>query len=127
MKLRGVLLLWAALAVACGPNVHLQQYATAPPQKVCDPKTLAKYDVVPPGSTLLAEVGYGDTGFSVSCGVARNLARLHSLACRIGADAIQIVAENYPNFVSTCYRVHAALYKLPSDTSAEQPPGAEPQ
>jgi hypothetical protein len=99
----------------------------APPQQSCDPKVFKRYDVIPPGSTLLAEVGYGDTGFSVSCGVAHNMARLHSLACRIGADAIQIVAENYSNFVSTCYRVHAALYKLPLDTSAQQPSGVESQ
>ena len=111
------------IAVAgCGPRVHFRQYGSAPVPRFCDPKTIAKGESVPEGATLLAEVGYGETGFSVSCGVARNRHRLRTKACQIGADAIAIVAENYPNWVSTCYRVRAKLYKLPAaDTAALSP------
>lgn len=113
---RSIVFLLGVLVAACGPNVHLKNHASFPPQAFCEPTTFELADTVPTGSTLLAEVAYGDTGFSVSCGIARNKARLRRYACSIGADAIKIVAENYPNFVSTCYRVRALLYKLPAAT-----------
>jgi len=75
-------------------------------------------DVVPAGALLMAEMGLGETGFSKDCDVGRNKQRLRTYACRIGADAVKIVKEQYPDLISTCYRVRAKIYKLP----VEQPP-----
>jgi hypothetical protein len=119
----------ALVAVSCGPNVHLRRFATMPPAKVCEPKTFQIAEDVPVGSTLLAEIGFGDTGFSVGCSEARNRARLRDYSCEIGADGIKIEKENHPNLVSTCYRVRAKLYKLPATAEAaatqQLPAGAD--
>lgn len=114
----------AALAAsACGPSVHVRlhgQYPALDPD--CCPRLVGREGTVPPGALLVADVGYGETGFSTGCSYPENMERLRRKACSVGADLVQIVAENHPNFVSTCYRVRAGLYRLgAAPDSAPQP------
>jgi hypothetical protein len=124
MPLRRMLLA-AALATAvsatgCGPSLHQKVHQPfASFDSDCCPLLIPRSEPAPVGAALVAEVGYGETGFSLNCSYPQNMERLRIEACRLGADAVKIVAENHPNMVSTCYRVRAALYRLHAGLDSE--------
>ncbi|MFN2375996.1 MAG: hypothetical protein ABR538_05640 [Candidatus Binatia bacterium] len=129
--LRGLAIAAAAsvLLSACGPSTYVRrdhEFASLPP--ACCPLLLGMNDAVPPGVLLVGEVRYGETGFSTDCSYAENMERIRQQACGLGADVVHITAQNFPNFVSTCYRVRASLYRSnagpDSDPSAREAPDA---
>lgn len=131
--LRGLGIAAAAsvLLAACGPSTYVRkdhEFASLPP--TCCPLLLGRNDAVPPGVLLVGEVRYGETGFSTDCSYAENMERIRQQACGLGADVVQITAQNFPNFVSTCYRVRASLYRSnagpDSDPSAREAAEASP-
>lgn len=113
----------ALLLSACAPSTYLRrdhEFDSLPP--ACCPLLLAMDDAVPPGALLVGEVRYGEAGFSTDCSYAENMERVRQQACGLGADVVQITAQNFPNFVSTCYRVRASLYR--SNAGPDSDPSA---
>ncbi|HEY2775238.1 MAG TPA: hypothetical protein VGK20_14415 [Candidatus Binatia bacterium] len=102
----------AAAAAGCGPSVYMRtDHAYPGLAPTCCPDLYQMNDAVPGNALLIGEVRLGDTGFSTRCSQQEAMERVRAQACRIGADLVKITAQNYPNFVSTCYRVRAGLYR----------------
>jgi len=66
----------------------------------------------PAEGILLAEMGLGDTGFTISCSREQNLERVRQRACGVGADVVRLLRVRGV-FSSTCDYVRAELYSLP--------------
>jgi hypothetical protein len=110
----------AHAAWACGPRESLSPYARAPSLPAdCEPYLLDADSPVPRGARYLGHAFYGDTGFSRHCGELEIREMLRRYACSSGADAVRLVEEEAPDFVSTCYRMTAELYRL----GQPMPPG----
>lgn len=63
-----------------------------------------------PSCREIGDVFVGDTGFSVDCGWDRVMETVRSEACRVGAQAGQIVRHREPElFGSACDQVRARL------------------
>lgn len=111
------------LLSACGPSTYVRKdhtFDSLPP--TCCPLLLGIDDAVPADVLLVGEVRYGENGFSTDCSYAENMERVRQQACGLGADVVQITAQNFPNFVSTCYRVRASLYR--SNAGPDSDPSA---
>jgi hypothetical protein len=59
----------------------------------------------------IGEIKLGETGFSVACSEEQAVQILKKEACALQADIINIVEENRPDFLSSCYRCRAEFYK----------------
>lgn len=68
----------------------------------------------PADAMRVATAEYSDSGFSVSCSPGRVRRVLHERACEVGANAIKIAKESYPDIWSTCYRATADLLHVPN-------------
>jgi hypothetical protein len=108
------------LLAGCGPSVHLSvQHEFPSLNPDCCPWLIEVKDPPPAGALVVASVGYGESGFSGHCSYPENRERLRVDACRLGADAVKIEAENLPDFISSCYRVRATFYRLGAGHDSE--------
>lgn len=107
-----VLCALAGAAAACGPRIRLHDVApgAALPED-CRPILIRPEHRAPPGSTLLGDARFSDTGFSVRCDERHVFEGLRRNACRLGADIVVLVQQTSPNFGSTCHRVVAEFYR----------------
>jgi len=77
-------------------------------------KILDLTDEVPVNSELLGEVKIGDTGFSTNCDYETVIDAAKLEARKVGGNAIKIVSHQNPDFVSSCHRITATIYKITS-------------
>lgn len=63
---------------------------------------------------FLGEVKIGDTGFSTNCDYETVIDAAKLEARKVGGNAIKIVSHQNPDFVSSCHRITATIYKITS-------------
>jgi hypothetical protein len=61
--------------------------------------------------TVLGRIQLKDTGFTFACGEDDAIEILKREGCSIGADAVIIISEKRPDFLSSCYRANAVFIK----------------
>ena len=71
-------------------------------------------ETLPLKSELLGEVKIGDAGFTNKCDLATVLTIAKLEARKVGGNAIKIVSHQTPDFVSSCHRISANIYKVTS-------------
>ncbi len=112
--LLAVLLFTSFIAISCSHSVKYTEYRKPSPQKKTEGK-ITVFEIGDPISaefTILGKVRLGETGFSHSCGYTDALYLARQKAREIGADAVQIIKVEKPDFWSTCYRVEANLLQF---------------
>lgn len=116
MRPLGSVALLACLAIAltdCGARVSVHSIAAMERLPAdCRPVMIRPPASAPGDARLLGDGRFGDTGFSVRCDERMGLEMLRRRACGLGADAIRIVRDKRPDFVSTCYRATVEFYRL---------------
>lgn len=98
---------------ACAPSkaVLVDRQREALPLN-CPVKTLSSSDVPLDRYDQIAVATFGDTGFSLICDKATVHEAMRVEACRVGANALLLVHEEEPNWLSSCYRAAAKLVWL---------------
>jgi len=113
----------ATVLIACAPAV---QYESLSSDRAAKPDN-CQLDVYPPEYVLserfevLGELRIGDTGLSVNCGLEEVTATAREKTCAQGADALQIIDYQEPDFGSTCYRLTAQFIAYNFDDWEKHP------
>jgi len=107
------------LMISCGAslksNFTAQNKALAPDDKVA---VLDIQNQVPEGAVKIGNAKYGDSGFSVDCGLNTNLINARKLAMQNGANIIKITEKKSPSMLgSSCYRIKVDFYTYKGDVS----------
>lgn len=118
----------AVLGVGCSTQMDIQVIGRpdaaplASRDRSCDIRMYETTDTPPPTCQEVGDVYVGDSGYSVDCDYDQVRERAREQACLFGADAIQEIRHQYPNFHSTCHQVRARLLRC-DPVAAEEVPG----
>lgn len=74
------------------------------------PVVIKKHMEIPGTLKKVGEIKLGESGFSVSCSESAALQILRKEACSLNASIINIIEENRPDLLSSCYRCRAEFY-----------------
>lgn len=77
-------------------------------------KVIELTEEVPLQSELLGEVKIGDAGFTNKCDFVTVIEAAKLEARKVGGNAIRIMSHQTPDFVSSCHRITANIYKVAS-------------
>ncbi len=122
-------LVWVLLTLACASTEDFVQYQRNTRSKPPG----CSLDMYPEGTSVdrptevLADVGYGESGFSVNCGAQTVISKIKVKACEVGADAVRLYNVRYPDGSSTCYRASAQLLRYTTGDAAFPPTGSGPE
>ena len=117
-KIASLFLAFTFLLCSCSHKVHRYGYAKKDLTYVENCEVRFVRDTLSLNGKLI-KVGatrLGDSGVSISCGEERARETLKEEACGLGANIVCITYEQYPDFLSTCYRCNADFYHLISET-----------
>ncbi|OPX37305.1 MAG: hypothetical protein B1H12_05195 [Desulfobacteraceae bacterium 4484_190.2] len=110
-KLRPILIITLALFIqTCSYSKNIELTSTRQPlPQNCEVKVYSPDEGTPENFEVFATVRFDDAGFSVSCSEDDVKEAMRIEACKIGANGIIIIKENFPSLLSTCYRATAKL------------------
>lgn len=112
MDIRVLICIFLAVLSGCQTvvtNSGLENLPARPEN--CEIIMFGEFDSPPELGDPFGEISIGDSGFSVNCDEQAGLKKLKENACKRGASVIKITKHNAPDWVSTCHRFRANLYK----------------
>ncbi len=111
VSLTGILLLLSS----CSPRISSSISKNYPPLRTNDKVTVIELEnQAPAESELLGKVNIGDTGSTTDCNYSKVLEEAKQEARKAGGNAIKITKHDYPNGMSNCHRITAAIYRVKS-------------
>ena len=111
------ILIIGILIQSCSPKIrsHLTTSKFLPIEKATKIIVIEEEENIPNNSDFVGDLKIGDSGFSTDCGYEKVIESAKLTARKSGANLIKLTEIKRPNFVSTCYRIKAKMYRNLND------------
>jgi hypothetical protein len=101
------------LIAGCAPKIRTNIAQKYPPLHFQEEVwTILQGTDVPPGSELLGTVRIGDAGMTINCSYSVVLGKAKEEARKSGGNAIRITEHKTPDFMSSCHRITAEVWRV---------------
>jgi len=103
------------LLTSCSAKLTSSLLKTYPPLHYKEEvKVFSINESVPPNAEKLGTVKIGDSGFSTNCNYSTVIDMAKIEARKVGGNALKITQHKQPDFLSTCHRISAIVFRIDS-------------